>query len=350
MTAPDAGPSHHSRFIGIEDFSSFARGRDAEGNEVLLSPVIPAPIPWEEMVPSWNVDLPPGTGVKVEASATTANGRSGFYVLGNWSLTAGAPPRSSRRGQQDSVGTVNTDTLVLNQPASAVQIRLTLEGTNGLRPKMKFLGLSFSNPREPTARHPANPGAWGHSVPTPEESQYGYIDGRGWCSPTSVSMVLAGWAERLGRPELKRSVPQVAAAVYDPAYPGTGNWSFNTAYAGSFPDMRSYVSRWDDLSEVEAWILRGIPVVLSAHWDLLAPGRHSDPEGHLIVCVGFTQDGDVVVNEPATRMDRGERVRRIYRREDVRRAWAASGNTVYLIYPAGTEIPADRYGQWEAGL
>jgi hypothetical protein len=159
-------------------------------------------------------------------------------------------------------------------------------------------------------------------------------------------MVLAHWAQVLDRPELDLTVPEVAAAVYDQDYRGTGNWSFNTAFAGSFTGLRSYVTRFDDLSEAEAWIASGVPVVLSARWDWLKPGRPASPEGHLVVCIGFTENGDVVVNEPAAHLDRGETVRCVYRREHVRRAWAASGNTVYLVYPENSTVPADRLSHW----
>jgi hypothetical protein len=158
---------------------------------------------------------------------------------------------------------------------------------------------------------------------------------------------MARWAEVLNRPEMNLPVPAVAAAVYDPNYRGTGNWAFNTAFIGSFSGMRGYVTRLDDLSEVEDWIATGIPVILSARWDLLQPGRPYAPEGHLVVCVGFTRDGDVLVNDPAARLDHGQSVHRVYRREDVRRAWAASHNTVYLAYPAHARIPENRYGHWE---
>ena len=43
------------------------------------------------------------------------------------------------------------------------------------------------------------------------------------------------------------TVPEVAAVVYDDSFAGTGNWPFNTAFAGSFPGMRSYVTRLDDI-------------------------------------------------------------------------------------------------------
>ena len=111
--------------------------------------------------------------------------------------------------------------------------------------------------------------------------------------------------------------------------------------------MRSYVTRFDDLSEVEDWIAAGIPIILSARWDMLQPGRPPDKDGHLIVCIGFTKDGDVVVNDPATRLDRGEIVQRVYKRENVLRSWAKSRHAVYLVYPENASIPLDRFGHWE---
>jgi hypothetical protein len=159
-------------------------------------------------------------------------------------------------------------------------------------------------------------------------------------------MVLSRWAEILHRPEMNLPVPEVAAKVYDDSFAGTGNWPFNTAFAGSFPGMKGYVTRLDDISEVEDWIAAGIPVVLSARWDWLLPGRPLDKDGHLIVCIGFTQDGDVVINDPATRLEKGETVRRIYKRENVIRSWTKSHNAVYLVYPVGEKIPANLYGHW----
>ena len=158
-------------------------------------------------------------------------------------------------------------------------------------------------------------------------------------------MVLSRWSQILGRPELNHGVPEVAAAVFDDDFSGTGNWPFNTAYAGNFAGLRGYVSRFEDVNELEDWIAAGIPVVLSARWDLLRPGRTDTGNGHLMVCIGFTPDGDVVCNEPAAYLRTG-RVQQVYHREDVRRAWARSKNTVYLIYPVGAKLPANRYGHW----
>ena len=162
-------------------------------------------------------------------------------------------------------------------------------------------------------------------------------------------MVLAYWSATLHRPELDRPVPEVAAGVNDPVYGGTGNWPFNTAYAGKFPGIRAYVTRLDDVAELEQWLAAGIPVILSVS-SYLTNDRHDGPDnGHLIVCVGFTDAGDMVVNDPGVSIKRGERVRRIYPRERVINAWKKSRNTVYLLYPETAEIPYDRHGHWERG-
>ncbi|HEY4417595.1 MAG TPA: C39 family peptidase [Verrucomicrobiae bacterium] len=338
-----------SQFIGLDDFSNFTRSQSTNATAgvetVLLSPVIQSALDWNELIVSWNTEAPPGTFVKVEASAVLPTHKTTFYTLGLWSPDNTLFPRTSVHGQLDNDGKVDTDTLILKNLSHAVQIRITLGGTNTIPEKLKFIGLSFCNTHAPLPELAPNQAAWGMIIPTPERSQNNYPQEKGWCSATSVSMDLARWAEILHRPEMNLDVPEVADKVLDQAF-GTGNWPFNTAFAGSFPGMRSYVSRFDGMTELEDWVTNGIPVVISARWNLLKPGRKDTGNGHLIVCIGFTKDGDVVINDPATHMDRGESVRHIYKRADVIKSWETSHNTVYLIYPVGAKLPEDRYGHW----
>jgi hypothetical protein len=335
-----------SRFVGTDNFSKFSRLPNEKGETILLSPQIKPGIPWNELVVSWNAAAPAGSFLKVEARAISPDRATKFYVLGNWSPDNETFPRTSVRGQRDGISRVDTDTLALTQLAGAAQIRVTLGGANGARPDLKFLGASFANTQVPPAVRPPHSAAWGKIIATPERSQHGYPGAKGWCSPASLSMLLAYWSEILNRPEMNLTVSQVAAMVYDDDFAGTGNWPFNAAFAGSFPRMRSFVARFDDLSEVEDWIAAGIPVVLSTRWDWLQSGRPIDSEGHLIVCIGFTQTGDVVVNDPAAHLERGQSVRHIYQREAVARAWTKSHQAVYLVYPENAKIPENRYGHW----
>ena len=84
------------------------------------------------------------------------------------------------------------------------------------------------------------------------------------------------WSRTLNRPELDLDVTEIAKAVYDPVWQGTGNWPFNTAYAGSYPGMRAYVTRLTDLAELEDWIADGLPVALSVCLNRLS-GRKGPP-------------------------------------------------------------------------
>ncbi len=346
QTAPVQPASNFSRFVAFTDFSKFTRVPSRDGGLVLLSPPVKSHIAWNQLIVSWNASAPAGTYLKMEASGISGGHQTKFYTMALWSLDNPSHPRASVRGQRDAEGTVDTDTLVLTEPADAAQIRVTLAGATGVRPALKFLGVSFANTRVPRLTRPPNRAAWGKIIATPEHSQHGYPNERGWCSPASLSMALSRWAEVLHRPEMDLNVPAVAAAVYDTGLSGTGNWPFNTAFAGSFSGMRSCVTRFDDLSEAEDWISAGIPVILSARWDWLRPGRPNDAAGHLIVCIGFTENGDVVINDPAARLERGDSVRQIYKRADVLHAWTKSANAVYLVYPENAPIPKNRFGHW----
>ena len=337
-----------SHFTGLTDFSRFACTTNAAGEIVLISPVIPSPLPWREAIVSWNALAPTGSYVVIEAAAITPKHQTSFYTMARWAPVDGAFPRTSLKGQADADGTVDTDTLLQKQPGTGAILRVTLGGQPGQLPTLKFLGIDFADPQAPPVSRPPNQAAWGKIIPTPEHSQHGYPNAKGWCSPTSLSMVLSRWADVLHRPEMDLTVPQTAAAVYDASFAGTGNWPFNTAFAGSYPGLRAYVTRLDDLREVEDWIAAGIPVILSARWDWLADGRPPDNDGHLIVCIGFTADGDVVINDPATRLDRGESVRHIYKRANVIHSWTKSHNAVYLVYPEAAALPPDQCGHWYA--
>jgi hypothetical protein len=234
----------------------------------------------------------------------------------------------------------------LNKLARSVQIRLTLGGRNDVLPAIKFLGISFCNTRARPEPLPPNRAAWGKIIPVVERSQQSYPGGNGWCSPTSLSMVLAYWGSISNRSDWNLDAPEVAAGVADHGFKFlTGNWSYNTALAGSLDGMRAYITRFSDISELEDWIAAGIPVIISARYDLLQDGRPDDFSGHLTVCRGFTENGDLIINDPWTDV-KIESVRHVYKRENVRRAWATSHNTVYLVYPENIKPPVDRFCHW----
>jgi hypothetical protein len=189
-----------------------------------------------------------------------------------------------------------------------------------------------------------------------EYPQYGG-GGEAWCSPTATTMVLA-YYRRLPPPSdyhwVRRSYPDrvvdhVARMTFDHGYDGTGNWSFNTAYAAGRTG-HAFVTRFASLRGVERFIRAGIPVVTSITFGRgeLSGAPIGATNGHLVVVVGFTAAGDVVVNDPAASSRAG--VRRTYPRGQFESAWLrrhatgggtrGSGGIGYVIRDAAHPLPA----------
>ncbi|WP_425145303.1 peptidase C39 family protein [Deinococcus sp.] len=299
-----------------------------QSGHVLSGPETSAP-PFDELVPSWNALTPPGSSLTLEVRVRAGDGGwSRWFSFGTWTAAAG---RSSLDGQSDAAATLNTDTLALKVPASAYQSRVTLRGAA----RLTLLAFSTSLKAGRTARlgEPSDRSAWGTVLAVPQRSQMLYKDGgEVWCSPTSTSMILGYYGVSV-------TVPQAAAGTYDKAYDGTGNWPFNTAYAGSL-GMRAYVSRLSSLSAAERYISAGVPLALSLGWKAgeLPGAAVPSSSGHLMVLVGFDAAGNPVLNDPAAPSDAG--VRRTYPRAAFERLWLThSGGTVYVIAPAGKALP-----------
>ena len=136
-----------------------------------------------------------------------------------------------------------------------------------------------------------------------------------------------------GRPTPTASSTTLRADTFDYAYDGTGNWPFNTAYAGRY-SLDSFVTRLHNLRDAEAFIKAGIPLVASIAFGKgeLDGAPISSTPGHLLVIRGFTAGGRVIVNDPAAASN--STVRRIYSRAQFERAWLkGSGGVVYVIRP-----------------
>lgn len=344
-TTAGAFDARGAQFLGFTNFSLWKKSSGTNRTEVVLrSPEITACLDWNELVASWNIALPADGFLCVEARAIQPDAATKFYVLGCWSADPQRHPRASVPGQRDADGDVATDTLKLLRPCRKFQIGLILGGGTRLT-DLKFLGMSLLDNRVRPAPLAPNRAAWGRTIAVPERSQMPFPNGGTLCSPAVVSMLLGHWAGARQRPDWDRTVPEVAAGVDDPNWPGTGNWALNMACAGALPGLRAYVARLSDVSELEDWIARGVPVGLSLCYNRLR-GQGGEPSGHLVVCVGFTEAGDVIVNDPGT----SRNVRKTFPRANLTAAWAYSRRTVYLVYPADRAVPEDRFGHWDSSV
>ncbi len=348
--SPDSAPRTHlyrdgRAFLSLTKFASDVVKENCL--RALESEELTSPVPANEAVVSWNVLAESGAGASLRAKYWDGRRWSRYYDLGSWSPDGGER-RTSVNGQKDEDGDVATDTLVTTRPIQKIVVSVTLTpGQSGRFPELKFLGVSLTDTKAIVKPHPSRKEVWGKEITVTGKWQSGWPGADGWCSPTSTAMALGYWASQLKRPELDVAVPDAARACFDKGYNGTGNWPFNTAFAGSFSGIRAYVTRLSDVSELEAWVAAGIPPVVSVSYDLLRGKKRDNDPGHLMVCIGFTQEGNLILNDPAYSPGKGEGSRRIYPRENFIPAWHRSKNTVYLIYPEGTKRPENRDGHWE---
>src|SRR5438105_15185525 len=74
-----------SYFTVLKNFSTFTRSQNEKGDTVFLSPVVKSRFQWNQLVVSWNANLPSGAFLKVEASAISHNYHTKFYTIANWS-------------------------------------------------------------------------------------------------------------------------------------------------------------------------------------------------------------------------------------------------------------------------
>jgi peptidase C39-like protein len=331
------------------------------------SPVVNPGFGLTELVGSWNADAPPGTWIEVAVAGQTDTGAtSKWYVLGRWGAgddaAAGDIHRTSVPSQGDTVGSVAVDTFVAASGRSLQnwRLRVTLHRLAGTStaPAVRSVGAMAS--RLPDDKKvPVSPlgGAWGRVLPVPTYSQETHIGhypewdngGEAWCSATSTAMVLDYWnagptPDETAWVDPADEDPQVdhaARMVFDYDYDGAGNWPYNTAYAGT-RGLDSFVTRLRSLTEAEQFIKAGIPLVASLSFKKgELPGAGYGTNGHLMVIVGFTIDGDVVVNDPASHLiPSNDEVRTVYDREAFENAWIPhSGGIVYVTHPTTVPLP-----------
>lgn len=211
---------------------------------------------------------------------------------------------------------VDTDVIRSTQPFDGIEVRA---------PGVEFKAIAFATPvrNEPSLPYVGQ----ARILDVPPRSQYVIESERGWCSPTSLSMLHAYHG-------IDYDVPTTARAVFDRAYNGTGNWSFNMAFSGSL-GFRAAVVYLRNLDHAQRLIDAGIPIAISYSWqgDELpgAPIGHS--EGHLVVLRGFTANGDCAINDPAA-----PHLQVVYPRAAIERIWQRNKGVAYAVAPGGLDF------------
>ncbi|MFD3655936.1 peptidase C39 family protein [Streptomyces sp. NPDC058620] len=333
------------------------------------SPVHRSKVPATEVIASWNADAPAGTWIQIELLGSYSDGTdTPWYVMGRWAAGDGDIRRTSVDDQSDGKSSIWTDTFSVDDAASGLRLvsyrlRLTLHRAPGtsLTPTVRRIGAMASDiPDRFTV--PATAPGLARELAVPRYSQNVHVGeypeydngGEAWCSPTSSQMIIEYWGRRPTAEDLAWVRPEIAdpqvchAARYtfDYQYEGCGNWPFNAAYAATYKDMSAVVTRLGSLTDLEKLIGAGIPVITSQSFikeELTGAGYGTS--GHLMTVIGFTAEGDVVANDPASPSN--EAVRRVYRRREWENIWlrtkrydatgrvrGGTGGVCYVYFPA----------------
>jgi hypothetical protein len=314
---------------------------------------------FSQVIPSWQATTPAGTWIQVGVRARTTGGAStSFDEIGKWTTRDADLERTSAGPQTDDKARVATDTFVAatGTQFTSWQVRVTLQRAAGASsPSVTKVGgvASLLPGTVPATSKPYF--ASGRTLAVPAYSQMTHKGqyprygggGEAWCSPTSTAMIMGYYGKLPPKSSYTwvkssysdRWVDHVARMTYDYGYDGTGNWPFNTAYANQYVGD-AFVTRMISLRGAERFIHVGIPVAVSISFDRggLSGAPISSTNGHLVVIVGFTSNGNVVVNDPAAPSNGS--VRRTYDRAQFERAWLRkSGGAVYVIHDAKHPLP-----------
>lgn len=318
-----------------------------DGEAILLrdgatyeSPIVLAPVKFNELVLSWNADVPPQSGMTIEL-------RAGRRIAGTWTpwLTLAdwgdAPPSGEHVTIADHAR-IDVDYFRSDELFDRAQYRIRVNAPAGGIVRVERAALCFSDltglpdsmPRARRIPIAVDPSRWQRKLPVPwrsQKSERADIAGK-ICSPTSVAMVM----EYRGA---TRTTLDVASTALDPTNKIYGNWPRNVQAAYSL-GVPGYLTRFSEWTDVERCIARGQPLVISVRVKDkggLRGAPYQSTDGHLIVLCGFDTNGMVEINDPAASTPERGVVK--YHREDLEKYWMrASGGLAYVLLESSQRV------------
>ena len=291
-----------------------------------------APFAVNEVVPSWNVDMPANTGVRTEIRAVNGGASTIWYEVAR----IGTIPGGIKRNKSDSYGYINIDTLMLYATWPQIEYRVTLyTNRTGVTPTLRLMSLCYADTDTLISYSPLPGPGTTTSLPVPWRSQY-WVPTIGGviCGPTSLTM-----AEDYYGCDLPTET--VAADCYDSYNKLYGNWPL-IAQGAAKHGFKAYTFRANGQQPLRDQFAAGNAVIMSMAYGAgeLTNSPISSTNGHLVLMVGVTSTGDYICNDPAGADSRWDHV--VYNATQIAHVWlyhaggvliAVMPNLVYGRYP-----------------
>jgi hypothetical protein len=289
--------------------------------------------PFTQMIASWNVSCPAGTGIRFFVRVR----QKGDGIWSPWLYTGyWGHPSPTNYMIKFPGGWVDEDTLKLSRPADAWQIKAVMESFETdveINPSIRRISVTYSGKvsdpellekfSSPATRPSILPAAIDLPVPYRAQGDAPEAMRSQVCSPTSVTMVMAYWGKDY-------PIATNCRAIWDEEYRMFGNWNRAVARAGEV-GLDAWVTHFRNWQQVRATLAAGQPIIATIKFNKgeFPSSVLKETNGHLIVIRGMTAGGDLICNDPARR-GRGNHV--IYKANELAHAWFTDGGIAYIIH------------------
>ncbi len=338
---PVVDTTHRSQPIfskTLSHFISLSNELDANVNSYIWEDI--APIPFDELIISWNAKRPEQGHITFWTSVQYGSQWSPWHRQASWGATK---QRSFVNKLHQHVHTKHVRVeLQRNQSACAFRVKAIFhDGATIDNLHAMFACCSYQSYFRPTRSHVNYPKLFesSNAIEIPLISQM-LIDHHRYqdlCAPTSLSMVTSHFNQKFlstypnSTDEFYDYALKFAGKVHDYGIDIYGNWQLNAAQAYDACEGAVFfrVERLNSFDDLYSLLRHKVPVIVSVR--RLKGGATPYANGHILVVVGWNPETkSVVCHDPAFK---GKEITHEYPLRDFSRAWALSKNLSYVAIP-----------------
>ncbi len=320
----------------ISHYITPPKDTERESNTYLWEDI--APIPFDELIISWNAKRPETGYITFWTSVQYGSSWSPWHRMATWGATK---QRSFVNKLHQHVHTKHVLVeLQRNKSASAFRVKAVFhDGATIDNLHAMFACCSYNNYFRPTRTLSNYPSYSIKGIPKISQMLLAHERYQDLCAPTSLSMVTTHFNQKFSstsptkKHEIYDYALEFADKVHDHGINIYGNWQLNAAQAYDACQGAVFfrVERLNSFDDLYTLLRKDIPVIVSVR--RLKGGATPYANGHILVVVGWNQANKTVLcHDPAFK----GRVTRAYPIHHFARAWALSKHLSYIPIPRTT--------------